>query len=115
MPRNLLLLVVMTVLSATACLEESKPEPRLRTEATLMVDLETVVRVGNVVPVAGVTTAGQPDAAALGIFAEQGYKTVIDIRKIDYRVGRTGACSLRQFQSSRRTVRLTEEPRWCRR
>jgi uncharacterized protein (TIGR01244 family) len=45
-----------------------------------MVDLETVVRVGNVVPVAGITTAGQPDAAALGIFAEQGYKTVIDIR-----------------------------------
>ena len=80
MPRNLLLLVLITVLSATACLEESKPEPRLRTETTLMVDLETVVRVGNVVPVEGVTTAGQPDAAALTIFAEQGYKTVIDIR-----------------------------------
>jgi uncharacterized protein (TIGR01244 family) len=80
MPKNLLLLILMTVLSATACVEDSKPEPRLRTETTLMVDLETVVRVGNVVPVEGVTTAGQPDAAALGIFAKQGYKTVIDIR-----------------------------------
>jgi uncharacterized protein (TIGR01244 family) len=80
MPRNLLLLVLMTVLSATACLENSDTETRLRTETTLMVDLETVVRVGNVVPVEGVTTAGQPDAAALTVFAEQGYKTVIDIR-----------------------------------
>jgi uncharacterized protein (TIGR01244 family) len=80
MPRNLFLLVLMTVLSATACLENSDTETRLRTEATLMVDLETVVRVGNVVPVQGVTTAGQPDAAALTVFAEQGYKTVIDIR-----------------------------------
>jgi len=91
MPKNLLLLVLMTVLSATACLENSDTETRLRTETTLMVDLETVVRVGNVVPVEGVTTAGQPDAAALTVFgqpdaaaltvfAEQGYKTVIDIR-----------------------------------
>jgi len=80
MPKNLLILFLMTALSATACLENSDTETRLRTEATLMVDLETVVRVGNVVPVQGVTTAGQPDAAALTIFAEQGYKTVIDIR-----------------------------------
>ena len=80
MPRNLLLLVLMTVLSATACVESSNTETRLRTETTLMVDLETVVRVGNVVPVEGITTAGQPDAVALSIFAEQGYKTVIDIR-----------------------------------
>ena len=80
MPKNLLLLILMTVLSATACVQNSKPETRLRTETTLMVDLETVVRVGNVVPVEGITTAGQPDAAALTIFAEQGYKTVIDIR-----------------------------------
>ena len=80
MPKNLFLLILMTVLSATACMEDSKSEPRLRTETTLMVDLQTVVRVGNVVPVEGVTTAGQPDAAALGVFAEQGYKTVIDIR-----------------------------------
>lgn len=86
MPKNLLLLVLMTLLSATACVGSSNTqtaantETRLHTETTLMVDLETVVRVGNVVPVDGVTTAGQPDAAALSVFAEQGYKTVIDIR-----------------------------------
>lgn len=80
MPRNLFLLILMTVLSATACVESPSTETRLRTETTLMADLETVVRVGNVVPVEGITTAGQPDAAALNIFAEQGYRTVIDIR-----------------------------------
>lgn len=80
MPKTLLLLILITVLSAAACVETSSNETRLRTETTLMVDLETVVRVGNVVPVEGITAAGQPDAAALNIFAEQGYKTVIDIR-----------------------------------
>ena len=74
MPKKLLLLVLVTVLSAAACVENST------TETTLKVDLETVVRVGYVVPVNGVTTAGQPDAAALSVFAEQGYRTVIDIR-----------------------------------
>jgi len=80
MPKNLLLLILMTVLSATACVQNSNTETRQRTETTLMVDLETVAGVGNVVPVEGVTTAGQPDAVALNIFAEQGYRTVIDIR-----------------------------------
>jgi uncharacterized protein (TIGR01244 family) len=80
MPKKLLLLVLVTVLSAAACVENSTTETRPSTETTLKVDLETVVRVGNVVPVDGVTTAGQPDVAALSIFAEQGYKTVIDIR-----------------------------------
>lgn len=80
MPKKLILLVLVTVLSAAACVESSTTEARISTETTLKVDLETVVRVGNVVPVNGVTTAGQPDAAALSIFAEQGYKTVIDIR-----------------------------------
>ena len=80
MPKKLLLLVLVTVLSAAACVENSTTETRTSTETTLKVDLETVVRVGNVVPVNGVTTAGQPDVAALSIFAEQGYRTVIDIR-----------------------------------
>ncbi len=80
MPKKLLLLVLVTVLSAAACVGSSNTEATLNTETTLKVDLETVVRVGNVVPVNGVTTAGQPDAAALSIFAEQGYRTVIDIR-----------------------------------
>jgi uncharacterized protein (TIGR01244 family) len=80
MSKKLLLLVLVTVLSVAACVEKSTTETRLHSETTLKVDLETVVRAGNVVPVNGVTTAGQPDAAALSIFADQGYKTVIDIR-----------------------------------
>lgn len=47
---------------------------------TLMVDLEQVVKLGRVEPVDGVTTAGQPDAAALKVFADNGYVAVIDLR-----------------------------------
>lgn len=47
---------------------------------TLKADLATVVKLGKVEPVAGLTTAGQPDEAALRVFAENGYQTVIDLR-----------------------------------
>ena len=80
MPAKLFLFVLITLLTAAACAENSNTEVRQNTETTLMVDLETVARVGNVVPVDGVTTAGQPDAATFEIFAKQGYRTVIDIR-----------------------------------
>ena len=43
-------------------------------------DLDEVVARGSVSPVAGVTSAGQPDAAALGVFARSGYAAVIDMR-----------------------------------
>ena len=49
-------------------------------ESRLKVDLATVVSSGVVVPVDGMTSAGQPDTAALSVFAEQGYTTVIDLR-----------------------------------
>ena len=80
MPQKLLLLVLSTVLFASACAENSSSETRHFTETTLKVDLDAVVRVGNVVPVAGITAAGQPDAAALKVFADKGYTTVIDLR-----------------------------------
>lgn len=47
---------------------------------SLKVDLDQVVKLGRVEPVDGVTTAGQPDAAALKVFAENGYVAVIDLR-----------------------------------
>ena len=50
------------------------------TAAELKVDLATVVNTGVVVPVDGLTSAGQPDEAALSVFAKQGYTTVIDLR-----------------------------------
>lgn len=49
-------------------------------DAPLKVDLDTVVKSGMVHPVDGITAAGQPDEAALKVFAEQGYTTVIDLR-----------------------------------
>lgn len=49
-------------------------------ESPLKVDLGTVVSTGMVHPVDGITAAGQPDEAALRVFAEQGYTTVIDLR-----------------------------------
>jgi len=46
----------------------------------LKVDLQTVVASGEVRPVGGVTSAGQPDEAALKVFADSGYAAVIDLR-----------------------------------
>lgn len=52
----------------------------LASGSALKVDLGTVVSTGVVLPVDGITSAGQPDEAALKVFAEQGYTTVIDLR-----------------------------------
>jgi len=49
-------------------------------QAKLKVDLDTVVSTGEVKPVDGLTSAGQPDAAGFKVFADQGYTTVIDLR-----------------------------------
>jgi uncharacterized protein (TIGR01244 family) len=49
----------------------------------LKVDLENVVAAGVVRPVNGITSAGQPDEAALRIFADSGYAAVIDLRTDD--------------------------------
>jgi uncharacterized protein (TIGR01244 family) len=46
----------------------------------LHADLRAVVERGKVEPVDGLTTAGQPDEAAFRVFAESGYKVVIDLR-----------------------------------
>ncbi len=47
---------------------------------SLKVDLDAVVDLGEVHPVDGVTTAGQPDEASFAVFAEEGYAAVIDLR-----------------------------------
>lgn len=49
-------------------------------DSPLKVDLGAVVSSGIVQPVDGMTSAGQPDEAALKVFAKQGYTTVIDLR-----------------------------------
>ena len=47
---------------------------------SVKVDLADVVEQGVVSPVGGITSAGQPDKAALSVFAESGYVAVIDMR-----------------------------------
>lgn len=46
----------------------------------LKVDLQQVVAAGEVSPVNGITSAGQPDEPALRVFAGSGYAAVIDLR-----------------------------------
>jgi uncharacterized protein (TIGR01244 family) len=55
-------------------------ETNLQAVTGLKVDLERVVELGIVSAVDGVTSAGQPDEAALEVFADSGYATVIDLR-----------------------------------
>ena len=50
------------------------------TVSPLKVDLDAVVESGEVKPVNGVSTAGQPDEAGFKVFADNGYVAVIDLR-----------------------------------
>jgi uncharacterized protein (TIGR01244 family) len=47
---------------------------------TMKVDLDEVIESGTVSPVDGISAAGQPNEAALAVFANEGYTTVIDLR-----------------------------------
>jgi len=49
-------------------------------ERSVFADLATVVAEGQAVPVDGISATGQPDTTALKVFAESGYRTVIDLR-----------------------------------
>jgi uncharacterized protein (TIGR01244 family) len=48
--------------------------------STIKVDIPEVVEAGKVSPVDGITTSGQPDVAALSVFADSGYVAIIDLR-----------------------------------
>lgn len=66
------LLVVLLLFGLSAQADEAGPG--------VHVDLDEVVKAGKVEPVNGITSAGQPDEAALKVFAESGYAVVIDMR-----------------------------------
>ena len=51
--------------------------------STLKADIPEVVAAGKVSPVDGITTSGQPDVAALRVFADSGYVAVVDLRGVD--------------------------------
>ena len=55
-------------------------EAESRAVSSLKVDLDAVVEQGQVQPVDGVTTSGQPGEAGFKVFAEKGYAAVIDLR-----------------------------------
>jgi uncharacterized protein (TIGR01244 family) len=67
---------IALLLALPACADE-QPVAGI---APVKVDLVEVVETGNVVAVDGISAAGQPDEAALQVFAESGYAAVIDLR-----------------------------------
>ncbi len=67
--------LVLTILLVAGIGQADTPPP-----ASLKVDLEQVVEADAVVPADGITVSGQPDEQALGVFADSGYTTVIDLR-----------------------------------
>jgi len=74
MTKLLLAVVLAAGLSTTPYADMGDSEPELK------VNLAAVVSTGEVVPVDGITSAGQPDEQALAVFANRGYTTVIDLR-----------------------------------
>jgi len=71
---TLILCAMGLACSITAMADYAPADPALKA------DLSAVVSSGEIVPVNGMTTAGQPDAAALKVFADSGYAAVIDLR-----------------------------------
>lgn len=67
---------LLALFACGACVAEHSHE-------TLKVDLGAVVAQGHAVPVDGITSAGQPDEIAFRVFAQSGYRTVIDMRMPD--------------------------------
>jgi len=61
-----------------ACVAETAVRP-----TGTHVDVATVVEAGAVAPVNGISSSGQPDEAALQVFADSGYSAVIDMRGPD--------------------------------
>ena len=65
----------MILVAGTACAGDDEVAT-----GSLKVDLAAAVESGKVEPVDGLSTAGQPDEAALRVFADSGYAAVIDLR-----------------------------------
>lgn len=74
--RIVILGVAACLLAATACADEVQTA----VASPLKADLGEVVETGAVQPVNGMTSSGQPDEAALAVFADNGYVAVIDLR-----------------------------------
>ncbi len=73
---RILLIVIGNWLALSACAGDID----VASSSPLKVDLNNVVETGVVRPVNGITAAGQPDEAALAVFAKNGYVAVLDLR-----------------------------------
>lgn len=71
-----LLIIIGNLLALSACAGNIEVVPA----SPLKVDLNNVVETGVVRSVNGITAAGQPDEAALAVFADNGYVAVVDLR-----------------------------------
>jgi uncharacterized protein (TIGR01244 family) len=76
MKKMQLLPLLSLIAFVSACAGDDGPVP----QASTYVEIEDVVKSGQVKPVDGVTAAGQPDVAALKVFADSGYVAIIDMR-----------------------------------
>lgn len=74
--RKLSVVALLLLLSGLVATHHGEPVGT----ASLHVGIDDVKAAGSVQPVAGVTSAGQPDEEALEVFAKSGYTTVIDLR-----------------------------------
>ena len=74
--KKAVLLIVGHLLAVSACAGDMEGTPT----SPLKVDLHNIVETGVGQAVDGITAAGQPDAAAFEVFAENGYKAVVDLR-----------------------------------
>ncbi len=70
--RNLLLCYLMSIVFTSPANAAEAPK--------IHVKLDSVITAGDVRPVDGITSSGQPDIAALEVFAAAGYVAVIDMR-----------------------------------
>lgn len=77
--RHTLLILLASGLLTAGCGNAQAPMPTAP-PAAVKVDIADVVADGNVTPVDGITSAGQPSAEALAVFRDSGYTAVIDLR-----------------------------------
>ena len=77
--KKILLLPLLLLGFVAACAADEEPGSKLRT----YVEIASVNASGHVEPVDGITAAGQPDVAALKVFADSGYVAVVDMRGPD--------------------------------
>jgi uncharacterized protein (TIGR01244 family) len=74
--KTLLPLLAALALALPAVAEDTTAMPG----ASIYADLDKVREQGIVTPVDGISSTGQPDEAALQVFADSGYVAVIDLR-----------------------------------